>query len=62
MGPQGELIFERAYTIYVSETKEPLCFNDFFDKVVLDEKFGEYFDTLFERAKQLLLEERKPQN
>jgi len=59
MGPEGEKIFERAYQLHLDESGEIITFDDFFDKVVSDEEFGKYFDTLFERSKQLVIDERK---
>jgi hypothetical protein len=58
MGPEGEKIFERAYQLHLDESGEIITFDDFFDKVISDEEFGKYFDTLFERAKGLIIEER----
>jgi hypothetical protein len=59
MGPEGEKIFERAYQLHLDESGEIITFDDFFDKVISDEEFGKYFDTLFERSKQLVIDERK---
>lgn len=59
MGPEGEKIFERAYQLHLEENGEDIAFDEFFDKVVSDEEFGKYFDTLFERSKKLVLDERK---
>jgi hypothetical protein len=43
----------------LDESGEIITFDDFFDKVVSDEEFGKYFDTLFERSKRLVIDERK---
>ena len=59
MGPEGEKIFERAYQLHLDESGEIITFDDFFDKVISDEEFIKYFDTLFERSKQLVIDERK---
>jgi hypothetical protein len=59
MGPEGEKIVERAYKLHLDESGEIITFDDFFDKVVSDEEFGKYFDTLFERSKLLVIDERK---
>ncbi len=55
----GHGIVERAYKLHLDESSEIITFDDFFDKVVSDEEFGKYFDTLFERSKQLVIDERK---
>jgi hypothetical protein len=62
MGPEGEKIFERAYQLHLEESGEKITFNDFFDRVVFDEEFAKYFDTLFERSKRLVLDERRQKN
>jgi len=59
MGPEGEKIVERAYKLHLEESGEDITFDDFFDRVVSDEEFGKYFDTLFVRSKKLVLDERK---
>jgi hypothetical protein len=58
MGPEGEKIVERAYKLHLDESGEIITFDDFFNKVVSDEEFGKYFDTLFDRAKKLIIKER----
>jgi hypothetical protein len=59
MGPEGEKIFERAYQLHLEESGEDITFDEFFDRVVSDEEFAKYFDTLFERSKKIVLDERK---
>jgi hypothetical protein len=59
MGPEAEKIFEKTYQLYLDESGEIITFDDFFDKVISDKEFGEHFDTLFERSKRLVIDERK---
>lgn len=59
MGPEGEKIFERAYQLHLEEGGEKITFDDFFNRVVSDEEFAKYFDTLFERSKTLVINERR---
>jgi hypothetical protein len=55
----GHGIVETAYKLHLDESGEIITFDDFFDKVVSDEEFGKYFDTLYERSKRLVIDERK---
>lgn len=59
MGRDAEEIFERAYQLHLEEGGEKISFDDFFEKIIADEEFAKYFDTLFERSKWLIIEERK---
>ena len=57
--PVWEQIMEETYNIYHDKNPD-ISFDDFFDKVIKDPKFGVYYDNvLWEQAKENIIVKRK---